>query len=802
MTPRTTAGVAAAAAALSTTAAAPRPASGLKATKTSPSPPPSRQTDAKPPTTSKALDASPNMPAAPPLIPNTLPELMELFLAKATSGPAANSKQHTERIWSSVDWSTSSAETAAAALGSAVASLGGDGQLVINVVPNEVQANIAPSAAASTVPSCDVVVSAGAPGKQLCRTAGGAAQQILLTPLNHAGGSRDSLPVVWSEGLNWSVDAPELRLTGTGACPTGGASVQRGCVTLKTAASGASATVTVTASSHNNGGSSSSKVAVVSAELATTFSGQQTIEESFTHAGDESLTKFKLSASAPSEVSSSKQRPPSGSVEARRRKAKVSVMDNLAQYEGEVDVLSKRFLGLGVFSITTGSSTSSKYDGDWSDSLRHGAKGHWTVGLPPPSSSSTNSAGVSSVEYTGPFHNDARHGKAGRLTIRKQSAGGIHVDADWDHGELDGLVTLSSVDDTQTIVSCGFTSGTVAPNVTLTFPSGAFVGKWLSPKSVASAAVALAASTPASVVASGGVSSSISIPPPLELLQQSTAGVLANVSKSVDAMGAVDCVIQSIANPMLADQIRGPVAEFLASRVACDLGRVCAVATVAKSQLETREKQMEGIKRNLSDAQSRLSEQQQALSKAEKKRAALLSERDKAASALEKLVQQRDAAMAEFENTDGAEGAEKMKLAQQALRALGTEKTTLDKQITDLNEQISSAKSDAKKFAQKRDASAKDLKAVETEIAQLTEKLAGFATLIEAQAVKQSTVEQEAEAVQLKLESSKQSAQEQLAILQRQLASLNDNDSGASAAAAEGLESTLKELKVSNRETT
>jgi hypothetical protein len=785
MTPRTSTGVAASATA--SAAAPPRPASGLKTTKKSPSPPPSRQAEAKPPT----AKPSEGLASAVVAIPSTLPEFVELFLAKATSGPASKSSQQLERLWSNIDWtSSSSADTAASGLGSAVAALAGDGHLVLNVIPNEVQVNIAPCAAPPAMPSCDVVVSAGAAAKQLCRTEGGDTRRILLTPLNHAGGPRDALPVMWAEGLNWSVDAADLRLSGSGACPTGGAAVQRGCVTIKTAANGTSATVTVAASTS---GGNSSKVAVVSAELATTFGGQQPIEECFTHAGDESLTTFKLAPAASSDTSS-KQRPPSGSVEARRRKARVSVMDNLAQYDGEIDVLSKRFLGRGVFSITTGSSTSSKYDGEWLDSLRHGAKSVWSVALP--SSAAVSSSGVSSVEYSGPFHNDARHGKAGRLTIRKQSAtGGVHIDADWDHGELDGQVTLSSVDDTQTIVSCGFAAGTVAPNVTLTFPSGAFIGKWLNPKSVASAAVALAASTPSIAVAAGGQT----LPPPMELLQQSTSGVHANVSKAADAMGAVDCVIQSIANPLLADQIRGPVAEFLASRVACDLSRVSAVATIAKSQRELREKQLEGIKSSLKDAQARFNEQQQLLLKAEKKRAGLLAERDKAASAMEKLVQQRDATTASLEGGDGgnSEGVEKMKLAQQALRALGLEKLSVDQQISELNEQIALAKAETKKLALKRDASAKDLKAIEAEVAQISEKMAGVASSIEAQTIKLAAVEHESDAALQKLEGSKQGAQEQLALLQRQLANINDNETGGNSTSPESIEALLKELKVS-----
>lgn len=770
MTPRTTAGATAAATAA---AAAPiRPSSGLKQSKKSPSPPPSRQSDTKPPSVSAKGVTSSNS-EVPPAVPSTLPEFLELFLAKATTVPVAARKEQVERLSSAINWSLPMAEA-----GGPSPTLTGDGHLVLTVVPNEAQATISSS-------FCNVAITAGAPGKQLCRTDEGNPNRILLAPLNHAGGSRDPLPVSWADGLSWSVDAKELRLAGTGACPTGGASIQRGCVTLTTSTNGARATISVVAPS-----SGGNKAAVVTADLATTVGDK--LDEVFTHAGDESVTKFTLLSDSSTASVAAGKRPPSGSsAESRRRRGRVSVMDSIAQFDGDIDALTKRFVGRGAFTITTGSSTSAKYDGEWSDSLRHSAKGHWSMALP-----SSSAQVVSSVEYTGPFHNDSRHGKAGRLTIRKQSSaggpgGGLHIDADWEHGELDGTATLSSVEDTQTIVSCGFTAGTVAPNVTMTFPSGAFVGKWANPKSVASASIALASSTPTAAASTSAV------PLPVELLQQSAAGVLANVTKAADAIGAVDCVIQSIANPLLADQIRGPVAEFLASRVACDLTKANAIATITSAQLQGREKQLELIRNSLKEVQVRLAEQQQLLAKAEKKRNGLVADRDKAVAALDKAAQQRDAALSALENAESGhtDGVDKMKLAQQALRALGLEKSSIEQHITELNDQIASLKADAKKCAQKRDASIKELKSIEAETLQHTDKLSAMSTLIDAQVTKLASLEQEAEAAQSKLEISKQSAGEQLAQLQRQLASLNDSDALNTPRTTENVEAAIKETK-------
>lgn len=675
------------------------------------------------------------------------------------------------------------------------ASVSSDGHLQLQVVPNEAQVVVVPTEAGTG--SCSVSITAGAPGKPLCHSAGNAPNTVFVVPLNHAGGSREALPVTWSNGLNWSVNAPELRLSGSGASTTGGATVQRGCVTLKTSPNGTGALLSITVPSSGN------KSAVVIADVSTTLGGSDAVDETFTHAGDESVTKFSFAPSAAIDngQSGQKQRPPSApntNADARRRKARVSIMDELAQYNGDVDILSKRFHGRGALNVATGSSSTAKYDGEWNDSLRHGAaRNTWCVSLP-----GTNGAigGASSVEYTGPFGNDARHGKSGRLTIRKSGGegggGGVHIDADWEHGELDGQVTLSTVQDTQCVAQCSFTAGSLAPNVTLLFPCGAFVAKWSNPKTVAAAAATMAASF-------NGTTSAV--PAPLELLQHNTSNVVAHLTKAADAVGAVDCALQSIANPLLADQIRGPVAEVLGSRLACVLSKLYGAAAIVKAQHASREHHLDTVRSAVKAAQSRLVEQEQLISKAEKKRAGYIAERDKAASALEKLQTQRDAAAAALESAEnGSQGGDKVKLAQQSVRALAAEKASLDQHISELNDQLASLKAEAKKISQKKDASIKELKAIDAELAQLAEKLSSIDALIDAQVSKASGIDAEAHAAQAKLEASKQTASDHLAELQRQLASASGDASqegaGPSAqlpSASESVEGTIKEIKQS-----
>lgn len=728
LTPRTTAAASAAA----------RPGSGLKkdtsSSKSGISPPISSQAAHRP---SSGSITKPSAAATGPAPLTTVEEFVDHFQLRL---------EQLSKSWKTCtaldDVATPSDELIAAVCGGAMR----DGKPSLVVVPNEVSVLVSAAESAPTL-ATEVLIEAGT-SKRLCSSSG-LCNEITLPPPVSAAGSRGVSTVTWSSDTSWTVSSSDASLSGNMRVVHGGASVQRGSVALSTRASDNAISVSV-----NPRAASASKTSVTACSLPSTSSSGKRIE-TYTHVGDESVTSFTFQ-----DGSTCKTRPSSASNASA--KCVVDIMDGIASYSGDVNAYTRRFSGpAGSLKVIGGASCA--YDGGWVDSLRHTAgssNGLWKVTLAPQGSSSGSTA-VSAVEYNGQWMKDNRHGPNGRLSIRMCDGGGVHIDADWEHGELNRTATVSSITNTETIAKCEFQSGSMGPRVVLVFPTGQFSGSWSSSKSVQEVAAQLVSATSCDATAKV---------PPLAVLSTNTLGTCSTLQKVSDAVGAVDALHQFVVRPIVADQINGPAADVLASRVVTMLGRQVAATMVANKKHALHEASCEGVLEASKRTKQALSAEEQKLSEIEKRLNKARQDRDASAVAAQRAAAQLDKESQSIAalNSDVA-GDDKGVLADR-LRELTRQKQDLEPLIAELNQELTKLRNDSKKVAARRDQMNKDIKSANSEAEQCLERSAALDAQVDGQAAKVLQIEADSAAIVEKLEAAKIAAQQALTDAQKKLA--------------------------------